>query len=54
MLVIIYHILKNKSQFFDLGSDYFVKLDEERIKNRNINILRKMGYEVSLMPLKDL
>lgn len=54
MLVIIYHILKNKNHFFDLGSDYFVKLDEERIKNRNINILKKMGYEVSLTPLKKL
>lgn len=48
MMLAIYHILKNKEHFRDLGSDYFNKINAERIKKRNINSLEKLGYTVTL------
>ena len=44
MIIAIYHILKDKSRFMDLGSDYFNVINAERIKNRNINSLENLGF----------
>ena len=46
MLVAIYHILKDLQPFRDLGADYYFKLDAERIKNRHINALKRLGFDV--------
>lgn len=50
MLLAIYHILKKKEHFRDLGSNYFTSMNAEKIKNRNIRSLENLGFEVSLVP----
>lgn len=48
MILAIYHILKDKSRFMDLGSDYFNVINAEKIKNRNIKSLENLGFCVQL------
>lgn len=50
MLLAIYHILKDKVPFNDLGADFYMSQNAEAIKNRNIRSLKKLGFEVSLTP----
>jgi transposase len=50
MLLAIYHILKDKQHFKDLGSNYFTTMNSEKIKNRNIKSLESLGFHVDLMP----
>lgn len=49
-LISIYHIFKKKQHFIDLGSDYFNKINADKIMKRNINSLNKLGFQVSLLP----
>ena len=51
MLLAIYHILKSKQHFVDLGADYFSTIQAERIVKRNINSLQALGFQVSLSAL---
>jgi hypothetical protein len=51
MLLAIYHILKQKQHFVDLGNDYFNTLNAERILKRNLRSLHDLGFEVELSPL---
>ena len=48
MIIAIYHILKDKSRFMDLGSDYFNVINAEKIKNQNIKSLENLGFCVQL------
>ena len=48
MALAIYHILKSKEHFVDLGGDYFNTINAEKIKKRNIQSLEKLGFFVSL------
>lgn len=48
LIVIIYHILKEKVTYTDLGSDYFSRQDEDRIRRRAVRQLQKLGYTVEL------
>lgn len=48
MALAIYHILLNKEHFADLGSEYYNTLNAEKIKQRNIKSLEKLGFSVSL------
>ncbi len=48
MILAIFHILKNKEHFADLGADYFNTINAEKIKNRNIKALEKLGFSVQL------
>lgn len=50
MLLVIYHMLKSKEHFRDLGNNYFTSINAEKIKNKNIKSLENLGFEVSLMP----
>jgi hypothetical protein len=50
MLVAIYHMLKNMEPFHDLGADFYLSLDAERIKNKHIASLKRLGYNVALSP----
>jgi len=51
MLLAIYHILKQKQHFADLGSDYFNTINAERILKKNLRSLHDLGYEVELSPI---
>lgn len=50
VLVIIYHILRTKKPYADLGADYFDQRDRERIERHHIHRLEQLGYTVTLMP----
>lgn len=51
MTLAIYHILKKKEHFHDLGSDFYHVLNADRILKRNLASLNALGYSVSLQPL---
>lgn len=51
MVLAIYHILKNKDHFVDLGSDYFNTMNAEKILHRNLKSLEKLGVDVSGLTL---
>lgn len=51
--VIIYHVLKYKKPFFDLGADYFDKLDAVHIKRHHVKRLESLGFKVNLEPLPE-
>ena len=51
LLVIIYHILRDKRPFTDLGADYFERLDAKRLEQHHVRRLNALGYSVTLTPL---
>jgi len=51
--VIIYHVLKYKKPFFDLGADYFDKLNAAHIKRHHVKRLESLGFKVNLEPLTE-
>src|SRR5437763_3625576 len=50
VLVIIYHILRTKKPYSDLGADYFTQRDQGRIQRHHIHRLEQLGYTVTLSP----
>jgi transposase len=48
MLVIIYHMIKNRLPYNELGDSYFNKMDKEKLKNTMVKRLEKLGYKVDL------
>ena len=50
MLIAIYHILKEKVSYHDLGADYYSDINQEKIINRNIRSLEKLGVNVIIQP----
>lgn len=48
ILVIIYHMLRDKKPYSDLGADYFDKLDTARIEHHHVRRLEQLGYTVTL------
>jgi transposase len=51
ILVMVYHILKNKTPYQDLGMDYFERLNQTHIQRHLVNRLERLGFKVSLAPL---
>jgi hypothetical protein len=50
ILVIAYHLLKDKTTYLELGANYFDQQDKERISRRLTKRLEQLGYQVSLEP----
>jgi len=48
MLEIAYHLIRDGTVYEDLGSDYFVKRDREKIERRAVSALEQIGYDVTL------
>lgn len=48
MLVIIYHMIKHRLPYNELGEDYFNKIDKEKLTKTMVKRLEKLGYEVKL------
>lgn len=48
ILTAAYHMIRNRSEYKDLGSDYFVRRDSARVAERLANRIRDLGYEVQL------
>jgi transposase len=51
LLVTIYHMLRNDTDYTDLGANYFVKRNNEAAKRRSIKELERLGYKVTLEPV---
>jgi transposase len=50
LLVIIYHVLKDGVDYEDLGSDYFDRMEPERLRRHLVRRLQALGYDVTLQP----
>lgn len=48
LLIAIYHVLKDKSEFRDLGSGYYNQFNKERKANSMVKRLMQLGYQVTL------
>ena len=51
ILVIIYHVLRDRSTYQDLGSSYFDERDRQAIQKQLVRRLERMGYQVDLQPV---
>lgn len=52
-LVAIWHMLTNGTLYQDPGGDFYNRLHPDKAKNRALDQLRQMGYQVTLNPLAD-
>lgn len=50
VLVICYHVLRDKTRYTDLGADYFEKRDTTRLTRRSVQQLEQLGSTVTLVP----
>lgn len=50
MLTAIWNMITNGVFYDDLGGDYYTKLNPDKTKQRALNQLRQMGYDVTLSP----
>lgn len=48
ILVTLYHMLKYRRHYKDLGEDFFDKLDPERVKRYHVKRLESLGFTVTL------
>jgi transposase len=50
ILVIIYHVLRDHVPYRDLGSNFFDERDRQRVEQRLVRRLERLGYQVELQP----
>jgi len=50
LLIIIYHVLRTRKPYSDLGADYFDHLEQDRLQRHHIRRLEQLGYMVTLTP----
>jgi transposase len=50
MLIAIWNMLSTGTLYNDPGADFYTRLDPDKAKNRALDQLRKMGYDVTLNP----
>jgi transposase len=50
LLVIIYHLLKKKVPYSELGGDYLERQEPERLTRQLVKRLEKLGHKVTLEP----
>lgn len=49
-MIAIYHMLKEKVPYRDLGADYYSVINQEKIIKRNLRSLEKLGVDVIIQP----
>ena len=50
LLVILYHLLRRRTTYQELGGDYFDRLGEERLTKGLVKRLERLGHKVKLEP----
>lgn len=50
ILVIIYHVLSEDTDYYELGGNYFDERDRQAVQQRLVRRLEQLGYQVSLTP----
>jgi hypothetical protein len=48
ILVILYHMLKNRQPYRDLGADYFDRRDADQVKRSLMRRLERLGFQVTV------
>ena len=48
MLTAVYYMLRDGTEFHDLGDQYFARHDKARLTNRLLKRLRDLGVEVEV------
>jgi hypothetical protein len=51
LLVVIYHVLRNRQPYAELGTDYLDRLDAARIERHHVRRLEQLGHTVNLSPI---
>jgi transposase len=52
ILTIAYHLIDRGTRFQELGADYFDRRNPEAVKDRLVTRLEKLGYKVTVEPVK--
>ena len=50
LVIIIYHLLRDRAPYHDLGADYFERLDTSRLQRHDVQRLQTLGFTVTLTP----
>lgn len=50
MLTAAYHMIRDESDYQDLGADYFTRYDREKVARRLVRRLQELGLEVQVRP----
>ena len=50
MLIAIYHMLKEKVPYCDLGADHYTIINQEKMIRRNLRSLEKLGVKLIVQP----
>ena len=50
MLIAIYRMLKEKVPYYDLGADYYTVIQHDKLIERNLSSLEKLGVDVIIQP----
>jgi transposase len=48
ILVTAYHMLKHKRHYHELGADFFDVLNRDKVRDRLVERLAKLGFDVTL------
>ena len=51
MLVVAYHILRDSSEYYELGGNYFDQLNKPKVVRRLVERLHRLGYRTELTEL---
>jgi transposase len=52
ILEICYYMIRDGKHFHDIGADYFLKMNANRIRNSSVKRLESLGYDVELIVRK--
>ncbi len=50
LLTVIYHVLRERTPYAELGPDYFARQDPQRAARRHVAQLERLGFHVDLVP----
>jgi hypothetical protein len=53
LLVIMYHLLKHRTTYNELGGDFLERLEPDRQTRQLVKRLEKLGHNVILQPKED-
>jgi transposase len=53
LLVIMYHLLKDRTTYQELGGDFLERLEPDRLTRQLVQRLEKLGHDVTLRPKGD-
>ena len=53
LLIIMYHLLKERTTYQELGGDFLERLEPNRLTRQLVKRLEKLGHTVTLQPKED-